>query len=385
MELLLNRYRNLTVLVVVILAQLFLLAYQVRSDGEVRLIRVWAVSAVTPLAKVLETVRSGTVDFFHDYFALLDVREQNAQLKAALDEAQLENQQLHTELDTAERAQALVLFQHQTRMKTVAAQVIANTTGSGSTVIVDRGSASGIREGMAVITPAGIVGKITSVFPSASYVLLVTDPSFAAGVVSQKNRVHGTVKGQGNGTLFVDFVQNEQVVEEGEQFFTDGEDLIFPKGRPVGTVAVVRDGRNRKEIYVTPNGFENGLEEVLIVTEGVHEPIPEAPVETRPVLLEPPPQPEDGASVAPARSGPLSTDADRLREQYQRITQAQGHVLGERGNGAPNFNAVPAEAPQAGDAPAPASSGGSPSNSGPPPASSPPSNPGAAAPRAPRP
>ena len=60
MEFLLNRYRNLTVLLVAILAQLVLLAYQVKSNGEVRLIRVWAVTAVTPLARAIETGRSGT-------------------------------------------------------------------------------------------------------------------------------------------------------------------------------------------------------------------------------------------------------------------------------------------------------------------------------------
>ena len=66
MESLLNRYRNITVLLLVILAQLVLLAYQVKNDQDVRLIRVWAVTAVTPLARVLEGVRSGTVGFLRE-------------------------------------------------------------------------------------------------------------------------------------------------------------------------------------------------------------------------------------------------------------------------------------------------------------------------------
>jgi rod shape-determining protein MreC len=341
MELLLNRYRNLAVLVVAIVAQLFLLAYQIRGDQEVRLIRVWAVSAVTPLAKLLESVRGGAAGLFRDYVALLDVREENRRLKEQLGRMQLENQQLRTDLYTAGRAEALALFQSTTPMKTVAARVIANTAGSGSTVIVDRGETHGVRKGMAVITPSGIVGKVTAVFPAASFVLLATDPAFAAGVVSQKHRVHGTVKGQGDGTLMVDYVQNEQVVEPGEQFFTDGEDLVFPRGRPVGVVSAVREGRRRKEIYLTPSGFGNGLEEVLIVTEGVHEPIPEVPAQAPPVIL-PPPPPENGQrSAAPAQSGPLSTEADHVRELYLGITQAQGAVLGERGKGAPDFNIRP--------------------------------------------
>ena len=80
MELLLNRFRNLTVLLLAILAQLVLLAYQVKSNGEVRLIRVWAVTAVTPLARAIEAGRSGCAHFLSDYFVLLDVREDNKRM-----------------------------------------------------------------------------------------------------------------------------------------------------------------------------------------------------------------------------------------------------------------------------------------------------------------
>ena len=61
METLLNRYRNITVLLLVIFAQLVLIAVQVRNDQDVRMIRVWTVTAVTPLARVLETVRGGAI------------------------------------------------------------------------------------------------------------------------------------------------------------------------------------------------------------------------------------------------------------------------------------------------------------------------------------
>ena len=177
MEFFLNRYRNLTVLLVAILAQLVLLAYQVKSNGEVRLIRVWAVSAVTPLARVIEAGRSGTVHFFRDYFVLLDVREENQRIKADLDRTKMENQYLRAELSTADRAKSLAIFQQQSPSKTIAAHVIGNTTGVGAkVVIVDRGTGSGVQKGMAVITPDGIVGKVTGAYPTASYVLLITDP-----------------------------------------------------------------------------------------------------------------------------------------------------------------------------------------------------------------
>ena len=79
--------------------------------------------------------------------------------------------------------------------------------------------------------------------------------------------------------MIVDYVQNEQKVEPGEWFYTSGDDRIFPKGLPVGEATVVRAGKSYKEIFVTPSGLQNGLEEVLIVIEGVHAPIPEAPAD----------------------------------------------------------------------------------------------------------
>jgi len=323
MDLLLYRYRHLTVLLVAIVAQLGLLAYQVRNNQDVRLIRVWSVSAVTPLARVLEAGRSGSSNFIDDYFLLLTVRDENKRLQASLATAQLENQRMRAELGTAQRAEALAMFQKQSPMKFVAARIFMNSTamsstGSSANVYVDVGASQGIRKGMAVITPSGIVGKITAVYPTASMVLLINDPLFAAGVISQKNRVQGTLRGQGS-TAIVDFVQNEQTVDKGEWFYTSGSDFIFPRGLRVGPTTEVKPGPRRKDIQLRPSGLDGGIEEVLVVVEGVHAPIPEAPVAAEPISLQPPPAPDPGAdaSARAAQTGPVSTDADRVVDRYR--------------------------------------------------------------------
>src|SRR5260370_10622093 len=152
------------------------------------------------------------------------------------------------------------MFQRQSPSKTIAAHVIGNTTGVGAkVVIVDRGTGSGVQKGMAVITPDGIVGKVTSAYPTASFVLLITDPSFAAGVISQKNHVHGTLKGQGYSTVIVDYVQNEQKVEPGEQFFTSGDDRVFPKRLPASATTAVREGKSYTANFLTPTGLQHAL------------------------------------------------------------------------------------------------------------------------------
>lgn len=340
----LNRYRNLSVLLAAILAQLLLLAFQSRNNQDVRLIRVWAVSGMTPLARALEVSREGASRFFHNYFLLLGVGDENRKMKAQLEQVEMENQYLRAQLSTADNAKALAIFQTTSRSKTLAARNIGRTTDTSAQVIfVDRGSSDGVQKGFAVITPEGIVGKVINVFPNTSDVLLITDPSFAASVVSQKHHVHGTLKGRGDSTVIVEHVENEETVEPGEMFLASGEDLIFPRGTPAGQVTVVRQGRSQKEIYLTPSGIQNGLDDVLIVIDGVHGTIPSTPAPEEPVHLLAPPPPDDSDPSAglPAQSGARQTDLDRLVDKDRVIGEAQHHTFGDKSSPAPNYNLAP--------------------------------------------
>jgi rod shape-determining protein MreC len=345
MDFFLSRYRNLSVLLIVIVAQLLLIAYQVKSNKDVPMLRVWAVTAVTPVEASLEFVRRHTWGYVADYFVLLNVRSQNDKLKHENGQLKLENQYLKSELSTADRAQALSVFQSRSPSKTLAARVIGNGTGAHSKVVfVDGGAARGVESGMAVVTPDGIVGKVVDAYPTASLVMLIIDGNFAAGVVSAKNHVRGTLKGVGHSECQVEYVQNEERLDVGEWFYTSGDDRIFPKGFPVGQVTVVRTGKTFKEIYVTPSGLQGGVEEVLIVLQGVHQPVPDSAAATPGYKILPAPT-EASAQTPQAAAGQpsvLVTDADKLREQYKQAAAEQKHVFGEGGVGAkpPDFTKI---------------------------------------------
>lgn len=345
MDFILSRYRNLTVLVFMLFLQIMLLAYQVRSSTQLRTIRVWAVTGVAPFARFLESGRSSIYSFFNDYFILLDVREENRRYKAETNRLKLENNFLRTELATADRARALIEFKGRSPSKTLAARIIATSTSAKTVVLVDRGTSDGVYKGMAVITGDGIIGKVIDSFPLAAQVQLISDPLFGAGVVSQTNRVYGTLKGQGHNRCLIDRIQNEDKVEVGEMFYTTGEDRIFPKGLPVGRVVSVQPGPIFKNVEVVPTGFVNGLEEILIVLEGVHQEIPTpAPVADQITILQPPPASHNGGSSVPVgtpSNGVLSTDADRLAERYMKKEEQQGVKFGTFGSKPPNFSTLP--------------------------------------------
>ena len=321
MDSLFARHRNTLCLLLALFGQILLLAWQVKSDNDVPLVRVWAVSAVTPVASLLESLRHGTTDFFSSYFELRDARAQNGQLRGERDRLRVENQILKDELSVAQRAQAMAGFQTRTPSKMIGARVIGQATGMGTrSVLIDRGTTSGVRRGMAVVTPDGIVGKVSAVYLTASQVLAVTDPAFAAGVESQKSHVRGVLKGLGSSGARVDYVSSGRKVEVGELFFTSGEDRVFPRGFPAAKVTSVKDSASFQDIQVEPAWSTLAPEEVLVILDPVHQSIPElAPAES-PVFLAP------DVSLTADTPGNRGTQANTVLDKYRKAGEAPKSV-----------------------------------------------------------
>src|SRR5260370_42250729 len=121
---------------------------------------MWSVTAVTPLARTLEGIRSGVTNGIGNYITLHDTKEQNRQIREELGRLKMENQFLRSELSTADRARALSVFQSRSQSRTLAARVIGTGAGAGSKVVfVDRGSVSGVEKGMAEVDPKRKVRK----------------------------------------------------------------------------------------------------------------------------------------------------------------------------------------------------------------------------------
>jgi len=365
MESLLNRYRNITVLLLVLMAQLVLLAVSAKNDQDVRIIRVWAVTAVTPVARIVEGIRGGSTGFLRNYVMLHDTSEENKKLHAEVDKLRLENTFLKNELSTADRAKALQIFQAHTQSKMLAAKIIGMGAGLNSNIrLVDRGTINGVQRSMGVVTPEGIVGKVVAAYPPASHVQLITDAEFAAGVVT-KSGIRGTLKGQGTPLCKLDYVPFEDKVDVGEWVYTSGDDRLFPRGFVVGQVKSVRPAQPFKEILVEPTALRGSLEDVLIIVEGVHQDIPDAPPSFQPVYIANPPAGSGGPNPAQSQqTGPTGTEADKIHAAYKAVGESQNHDYGDNpiGTKPPDFTKmnVPAGSPAAPQKPGPANPAGDP-------------------------
>ncbi|MGI9102280.1 MAG: rod shape-determining protein MreC [Terriglobales bacterium] len=274
MENILKRHVSLWVLAGVLFAQLLGLAAQIRRktpQGEsARLVRVWVVSAITPFEKAVVHTSTAVSDAWQNYFYLRNVNRQNEALRQEIQRMRLEQVRMAEDAGQARRLQTLLGFKEQYISQTIAAQVIS-TTGSEFSrgVYIDKGSRDGIKPDMPVITPAGIVGKVYRVYSASSLVLEINDPSSGAGVILQKSRLQGILKGSGNGETFVANIMADEKIEPGETVLTSGGDRIYPKGLPVGKVAHVRPAGTFLNVDVRPSADLDRLEEVLVISKVV--------------------------------------------------------------------------------------------------------------------
>ncbi len=270
MDSIIGRHRSLTILIVVLFAQVLGLAVQVKrssASGPERLIRIWTVSLITPVERALVRVHDSAVNTWLNYVDLRGVRQENRQLRAELDRISMERAQLEHDATEGRRLEALLEFKQRFPAQTVAARVIGTSGSEHSNLLyIDRGSTDGLVAGMAVVTPQGIVGKVTEVFPYTAQVLEIRDVSSGVGVVLEKSRLRAILKGDGGVSTQLRFVMNDEKVEVGERVLTTGGDRIFPRGMPVGSVTAVSPGDEVfLAIQVEPAVDFHRLEEVLVI------------------------------------------------------------------------------------------------------------------------
>src|SRR5262245_26794995 len=277
MESFFTRYRNPSILALVLLLQILGLAVQVKRPvdpgnpdaGTVRLLRSWVIGAITPVESVFASTGRFIRRTWHDYINVVGLRSENHDLREQNEKLRLELARQADSANQAQRLQALLDFKQRFLATTVAAQVVGSSgTELSRVVYIDKGARQGLRPGMAVITPHGIVGKIRDVYRSSAQVLLMNDASSGVGAILEDSRLHGVVKGTPAGEVVLAHIMADERVNVGEVLVTSGGDRIFPKGLPVGTVSeVVRGSDLFLTVRIKPAANLSRLEEVLVITE----------------------------------------------------------------------------------------------------------------------
>lgn len=212
-------------------------------------------------------VVSGARRVWSGYVGLRSVREENDALRQKLADVEVQLQEQRALADRSRGFERLLDLRGRTDLQTVAAEVIASSVAPEfRTLTIDKGSHQGLSTDMAVIAPAGVVGRVVSPTARASKVQLLIDRNAAAGSLVARSRAQGVVTGRGDGLLRMEYVAEIAELAVGDAVVTSGIDGIFPKGFVIGRIEHIdRSGGGYKEILVKPAVDFTSLEEVLVV------------------------------------------------------------------------------------------------------------------------
>jgi rod shape-determining protein MreC len=227
-----------------------------------------------PLQIAAQTTMNWIQDIQDSYSTLAGYKSENEKLRKRIEQLEVERNQLLEAEATNQRLQQLLEFRSRLPSGTVTASIIADSASSWfKSCLLDKGSADGVRKGMAVVTPLGVVGQVVAVTGRTAKALLLSDPNSGVDVLVQRTRARGIVSGSLDNGTTLKYVKRSEDIQEGDRLVTSGLDGIFPKGIVVGTVIKVRKQTLGlfQYIEVMPAVSLTRTEEVLIVRAEINQ------------------------------------------------------------------------------------------------------------------
>jgi rod shape-determining protein MreC len=235
----------------VVLGHILLISAQVNSRSGVPILESVAFAVFADVERGISSGLSSVRNVWTGYAGLRNVKRQNDSLLQQLQATQVELQQQRALAERTRNLERLLDLRGRSNLKTVT---------------IDKGTGDGIKPDMAVIAPAGVVGRVVIPTARAAKVQLLIDRNAAAGAMIERSRAQGLVTGGGADRLRMEYVSEVADIMVGDRVVTSGTDGIYPKGYLIGEVeSVEKTGTSYKTITVKPAVDFTGIEEVLVV------------------------------------------------------------------------------------------------------------------------
>ena len=250
-----------------ILMHVVLISAQVNTASGLPVLQVVTFGSFAEVQRGTMAMVGGVRNLWSGYVALKDAHRENDALKHELQILQVRLQEERAQAQRTDSLRQLLELRERADLDTTAAEVIAAAASPDfRTVTIDKGTGEGLKTDMAVISPAGVVGRVILPSGRAAKVQLLIDRNAAAGGLIERTRVQGVVEGFGDGSLRMEYVPGTADVKPGDLVVTSGIDGIYPKGFVIGTIEQVERGSGGYHlITVRPAVDFTRLEEVLVV------------------------------------------------------------------------------------------------------------------------
>ena len=270
------RQRTGWLLMAVIVGHIILISAQVNTSRGVPVLESVTFGAFAEVQRAATSAVAAVQGGWQNYFALQQIRQENERLREEVAQLRIRMQQERATAQEARTLQQLLELRSSAGLNTTAATVIGSgPDASFRTITIDKGRQDGLLPDMAVIAPAGVVGRVLMPSARASKVQLLIDRDAGAGVMIERSRVSGVVSGAGAidelafraGLITLDYIPSTADVKVGDRVVTSGIDGIYPKGFAVGEIESIERGVGEFRIRVRPAVDFASLETVLVVLD----------------------------------------------------------------------------------------------------------------------
>lgn len=262
------RYRTPLIVVLAVLLVIAVLSLSLKRSPVLTKVEGWVVSVAAPGLRGLEYLGRGVKTLWLDYFYLVGAKQENLRLHRSLEEYRQKEVSFLEAQRALTRLEALLDLKRQVALPVIGARVIAYDPSLWSRcAIIDQGKAQGVKSGLPVLAPQGIVGRVVETYPEYAKVMLIVDRKSGAEAVVQRTRVRGVLQGKGGNRCSLDYVPKSADVQVGDLVLASGLGGIYPKGLVFGKVTEANKKSSGvfQDIEVTPTVDLSALEEVLVV------------------------------------------------------------------------------------------------------------------------
>jgi rod shape-determining protein MreC len=276
--------RGIFVVLIIVSLALLTVSFRESESGPVHAVRQAAANLLSPLQSLGARIAEPFQDGYRWFKTLWSAHERAEQLEKELQVLSGELIMLQEQAEENERLKALLDLRDKATYPVGTEFEVAQVIGKSpslweSWVLIDKGSADGLRIGLPVVgaTPTvgetlagkGLVGKIVAVTAHTAQVLLIIDSesSVAAYAKIQGSRAEGIIEGSVDGDLTMDYVDRDLSVDPKLVVVTSGYGGVYPADIPIGIVSSVGEETINiyKEIDVEAFVDFRVLEEVMVL------------------------------------------------------------------------------------------------------------------------
>jgi rod shape-determining protein MreC len=259
-------------MIILLLSNFILMAYDARAGNDERVIRVWTQALARFVQSPVTYASAAVSDFYKSLAGMRSAQSENDKLKQQIQQLELEAQQNKELAVENNRLREMLDLKDSSGYKVLPAQIIGRDASVWfDTAIINRGSIDGVKLNMPIVVNGGLVGRVTAVSPLTAQIDLIThDKSGLGAIIGElgNSNALGVVRGSGKSELLdMKYVPGYIEVKKGDTVYTTGQDGIYPAGLELGEVVDVRSGSATvpHQIKIRPSATISGLQEVAVL------------------------------------------------------------------------------------------------------------------------